>query len=57
MLDNTNSMQTLTLAGPNPALAAPLVNPPLQREAHSSAWKMQLRNKFALAMQVLKQHQ
>ena len=54
MSNNTDLRQTLTLAGPNPALAAPLVNPPLQREAHSSAWKMQLRNKFALAMQVLK---
>ena len=30
----------LTLAVPSPAWAAPLVNPPPQREAHSSAWKM-----------------
>ena len=56
MSDNTDLMQTLTLAVPNPVWAAPLVNPPLQRGAHSSAWKMQLRNKFALAMQVLQQH-
>ena len=57
MSNNTDLMQTLTLVGPSPALAALLVNPPLQRGAHSSAWKIQLRNKLALAMQVLKQHQ
>ena len=57
MSNNTDLMQTLTLVGPSPALAALLANPPLQRGAHASAWKIQLRNKLALAMQVLKQHQ
>ena len=30
----------LTLAVPSPAWATPLVNPPPQREAQFSAWKM-----------------